>query len=481
MADARAHHARNVRLFQVLALGMVLLVGYGYFNSTRFEDFLGYLISLAAAVAPVIIWIQYGAPGIPVLPTGAILYWIYYGVPALRGVAEAQGYSAEDVVNANLTVALFLVTATIAWACFLRREKISTSRKAEAMNNRAVLYLVMIGLILGVIFYIAIYANLAEMAGSLFGILRAVTAAPMLLSCYLMGYGKAKKAFTDVQWGIALFLLAVTVVLQTASLLLIGGVTEIAALLAGYIYTAKKIPWISGLIVLAFVSVLQAGKAEMRDRYADITVTPQIMPTLFVEWFQIGVNSFNGNQTAAGHSVADRASLINQLIRVEQWTPARVPYLNGETYTYMPSMLVPRLINPSKSPTQVVMNLLDVRYGFLTLQQTKLTAVGVNLVPEAYANLGYIGVALVGMIFGLLTGYFTSLSIGRSATALPTLLAIATTVAVINMEADLSYLASILFQSYIAIAAFYFGVTFVFNPRQKQLAGNEGLYLKDPR
>ena len=477
MNSAHAHRASNLRLFQLVALGILFLVGYGYFEAARFEDFLAYTIVLFAAAAPIVVWIQFGAPGIPILTTTASLYWIYFGVPALRGVGEAQGYSPADVVNANLTVALFLGVATIAWAGFLRRPKIRAGN--ETMDNRAVLYLVIMGLGLGVIFYIAIYANLAGAAGSAFGILRAITAAPMLLACYLMGYGKAKKAFTDVQWLLALLLLSVTLLLQTGSLLLIGGITEIAALTAGYVYTAKRVPWIAGLVVIAIVSILQAGKADMRDRYANTTITIQIMPQLFTEWFQIGIKDLTSD-TVQASSVADRASLLNQMIRVQQWTPERVPYLNGETYTYMPAMLVPRLINPNRSPTQIVMNLLDVRYGFLSVEQTKVTAVGVNMVPEAYANFGYIGVLLIGLVFGGFTGYFTSLSIGRSATALPTLLAIATTLAVIDMEADLSYLASVLFQSFLGITAFYSGVTFIFNPRRKRSVGEGSVYLKDP-
>jgi hypothetical protein len=214
------------------------------------------------------------------------------------------------------------------------------------------------------------------------------------------------------------------------------------------------------LIVGAIVSVLQAGKADMRDRYANTTITIQIMPQLFVEWFQIGMNDLTSN-TAQTNSVTDRASLINQLIRVQLWTPERVPYLNGETYMYMPSMLVPRLINPDRSATQIVMNLLDVRYGFLSMEQTKATV-------------------LIGLVFGVLTGYFTALSIGRSATALPTLLAIATTIIFTDLEADLSYLASVLFQTFMGITAFYFGITFLFNPGGKQAVKKSGIYLKDP-
>jgi hypothetical protein len=125
-------------------------------------------------------------------------------------------------------------------------------------------------------------------------------------------------------------------------------------------------------------------------------------------------------------------------------------------------MIVPRVFNPDRAPTQVVMSLLDVRYGFLTREATLRTAVGVNIVPEAFANFGYIGVAIIAMIFGVFTGYLAQISSGREATSLPTLLAIAAMVTVIDMEADLSYLFTTFFQSAIAIAVFYYGLRFVF-------------------
>jgi hypothetical protein len=454
--------ANSSQLLELLGLGFVLLTGFAYFYSARFEDFLGSTIVLFAAMLPAALWMTSRSGGIPIFPTAAILYWLYYGLPTIRGVGEHAGYSAQHVLSADLAVALFLFVATGFWVQFLRPRR-SAQRKvrsSQSMNNRAVVSLVMIGLTLGVSFYLLLYSSFADMLGNATGIVRAVLLAPMLLACYLLGYGRAKGVFSGLQWVIALSALAVVLVLQIGGLQMISGATEVGATLLGYIFTARRVPWLTTLLVAGLISVFQAGKADIRDRYANVDVTAETTPKLVSDWFSEGLAAMSNS--ASHQSVADRASLLDQLVRVVVWTPDRVPYLFGESYTYLPAMLVPRIINPSRASTQVVMNLLDVRYGFLTREQTLKTAVGVNIIPEAFANFGYLGVGIIAMIFGLFTGYFSQLSINEEATALPSLLAIAAMVTVIDMEADLSYLLTTFFQSVIAITVFYYGLRFAF-------------------
>jgi len=460
----------KTRLLELLVLAFVLLEGAGFFYATRFEDFLGYSAVLFTAIAPVAIWIRAGVGGLPILPCCAILYWIYFAVPTLRGAGESTGYSPEHVLDADLTVAMFLFLATVVWTRFLRapRSAKPSSASQHAVNRRAVLFLVTFGLGLGVSFSVIAFTSLNHLLGNAIGIIRAASTAPLILACYFLGYGRAKRMFSSVQWIIALAALATILVLQIGGLVLITGITEVAAALIGYIYTARKVPWITVLLMTAVLSVFQAGKGAIRDRYSDVNMTAELTPVLFSQWFEIGLDTLQHETKHA--SVADRATLLPQMIRIQQWTPSHVPYLEGETYTYLPAMLVPRIINPNRAATQVVMNMLDVRYGFLTAEQTKETAVGVNIVPEAFANFGYIGVGVLAILFGIFTGYFTRLSLGQDATSLPTLLAIAVLVTVIDLEADLSYLVSMLYQTCLAVAVFHYGLHFVFGTRRSAMA-----------
>lgn len=469
MTNGSNQAARQKSMLELILFGFAILIGVGFFNATRFEDFLAYSAVLITATAPIALWLRSGAGGIPIFPTCAGLYWLYYGLPALRGVGEQSGYTPGHVLDADLTVALFLFVATLVWAQFLRprRSKVLLPSN-NVMNRRAVIYLVMIGLWMGLAFYLLLYSSFIGILGSALGVVRAVLLAPLLLACYLLGYGKAKGMFSSAQWLVALVVLAMTLTLQVGGLQLISGTTEIAAALAGYIYTARRIPWVATLLVGALISVLQAGKAEIRDEYANVDVSAQATPALVSKWFETGFEAMTKKTNHA--SVSDRASLLPQMIRVQVWTPARVPYMNGESYTYLPAMLVPRIINPERASTQVVMNLLDVRYGFLTKHETKSTAVGINIVPEAFANFGYTGVVIIAVILGIFAGYFTQISIGEEATSLPALFSIAAMVTLINMEADMSYMLATFFQSAIAVTVFYYGLRYVFDMKTVQLA-----------
>jgi hypothetical protein len=119
-------------------------------------------------------------------------------------------------------------------------------------------------------------------------------------------------------------------------------------------------------------------------------------------------------------------------------------------------MLVPRFVKANKISSQEVMNELNVRYRLLTREDTRVTAAGWNLISEAHANFGQAGAVFVGIFFGLLTGMFTRWSIGVEAVSLPMLLAIAAFVTMLNLEADLSYLMTNLFQSSVAVLLFFF-------------------------
>ena len=75
-------------------------------------------------------------------------------------------------------------------------------------------------------------------------------------------------------------------------------------------------------------------------------------------------------------------------------------------------MLIPRFLDPEKIASQAAMNLLNIRYGLLTAEETQKTAAGWGLVAEAYANFGRLGVIGVGFVLDCCAGL---LSAGPSA------------------------------------------------------------------
>ena len=154
----------------------------------------------------------------------------------------------------------------------------------------------------------------------------------------------------------------------------------------------------------------------------------------------------------------ERSSLLQMLLNAEAMTPTRIDFLYGETYALVPSMLLPRFIWPDKPTSQSAMTMLNLRYGLLELNKTGqvTTSIGWGLIAEGYVNFGFLGVAGIGLLTGLFSGGMERWSAGRPLFSLPTLLAIISMVTLITLENDLSYLITVLWQSFIALAIVFY-------------------------
>jgi len=142
------------------------------------------------------------------------------------------------------------------------------------------------------------------------------------------------------------------------------------------------------------------------------------------------------------------------VLAVQEATPKIIPYLDGETYAMLPQMLVPRFVDPEKIESQAVLNLLSVRYGRETVEDTAKTTIGWGMVSEAYANFGNFGVIAVGAVFGLLCGFLMRLSATAGPTSIAMLIAIASTLTLCNLEGDFSYIMVTLFQTIAGVCIF---------------------------
>jgi len=228
------------------------------------------------------------------------------------------------------------------------------------------------------------------------------------------------------------------------------------AVVLGYVVTAKRIPWVGLGIAFAVVSILHAGKFEVRQRYWSAhTQTMQQssvfqVPAMMADWFTAGVGALASGDSHSS-SVLERASLLHMLLLVQRTTPDLIPYLEGKTYALLPAMLIPRFLDPEKLESQAGLNLLSVRYGLQPVEATANTTIGWGMVAEAYANFGYLAVVLVGVLFRALCGFLMGLSVGAAPLSLPMLITIAATLTMFNVEMDLSYLTITLAQTFAAL------------------------------
>ena len=420
-------------------------------------------ITIPVLVAP-FLWVSSGAFGIPVLPVISALSYLYYALPLLSGNTLAE-YRTEDLVWAALSVGLFLTAASLAAWPFLgdgrgrNKPVIRMPGKAQLIRARSVnnlatndeLYrLILIGLVAGNLYYLLLVSGVSSNLGNFIGLFRSVAVTLGSLACYLTGFARGSGLLTGQRWFAALAGFLSLTALSMSGLFLVGGAVNIAAALLGYVLAAKRIPWIMLGVVFVTLSILNAGKLNIRNEYwardnqslknSSITQVPGMM----LDWFAAGINGTAsralGSRQPENTSLLERTSLLHMVLAVQEATPSIIPYLEGGTYALLPSMLVPRFLEPDKTESQAGLNLLSVRYGRQRAEDTYKTTLGWGMVAEAYANYGNPAVLFVGALFGALCGMLMRLSATAAPLSLAMLMAIASTLALCNLELDVSSL-----------------------------------------
>jgi len=465
----RAVNPRQLGFFFVAAAVVLLLL------SVFAHDPVSYLCVTVPVLVPMFLWVNYGAFGIPVLPVVAALYYLYYALPLLIG-DTLQIYEPSELIWATLSVGAFLAAASLAVWPFLgaprrkagpapvHRASRYQSIKQRSFRNIALaedLYrLIFLGLIAGTIFNAAVAAGKLGFLGNLTGAVRACVIPLTYVACYLTGYARGAGLLTGRRWLFACGSFLALTVFSMSNLFLVGGAMNIAAIMLGYVLATKRLPWLGIVTVFAVLSILNAGKYSVREAYwARNSQSVQNaslgqLPGMLVDWFVEGVSNVGSPSTLKRPTLLERTSLLHMVLAVQEATPKVIPYLEGETYAMLPEMLVPRFVDPEKIESQAVLNLLSVRYGRETAENTAKTTIGWGMVAEAYANFGNLGVVAVGAVFGVLCGFLMRLSATAGPTSIAMLIAIASTLTLCNVEGDFSYIMVTLFQTIVGVCVF---------------------------
>jgi hypothetical protein len=425
-------------------------------------------VTIPVLLAP-FLWVSSGAFGIPVLPVVSALSYVYYALPLLNGRTLVE-YRPEDLIWAALSVGLFLTAAALAAWPFLgdgrgragppplarrpgRAQVIRTRSLSNLASNDELHRLIFIGFVAGNVYYLLLLSGTAGYLGTFIGVFRSVTVTLGSLACYLTGFARGSGLLTGQRWLMALTGFVSLTLLSMSGLFLVGGAINIAAAMLGYVLAARRLPWMTLAIVFALLSILNAGKANMRAEYWErdsqsLKETSLLrMPGMMVDWFVAGISAPLSSRPGQNTSLLERTSLLHMVLTVQEVTPRIIPYLEGGTYALLPSMLMPRFLEPDKTQSQAALNLLSVRYGRQRAEDTYKTTLGWGMVAEAYANYGNPAVIAVGVLFGALCGMLMRLSATAGPLSLAMLLAIASTLTLCNLELDVSSLAVTMLQT----------------------------------
>jgi hypothetical protein len=474
----RAKYGRTVQIVSLAAAGVLVLAPLA-------QDLIAYLLMAIPALFKVFLWLRAGAVGVPVLPALSGLVFVYYAMPLLRSdiyTGRIVGaFGSDELVWAGVSVGTFLGAASAAaWPFISRARQHSNAASQNLIADVQIARLIFGGLSCGIIYYLALLSgNLDELGGYL-GLIRAILLTVTIVSCYLLGYARARRLLIGGRWALAVAGLVTLFLLASSNLLLVGGVMSVLAAVFGYVVTAKRVPWIGLGVAFAILSILQAGKAEMRTRYwlahSQSLQERSVLqiPVMMVDWFTSGIAALlSVEKTGAAADVFERASLLHMVVRVQRATPDFIPYLDGESYALLPAMLVPRFITSDKTISQEGLNLLSIRYGLQSADATTRTTIGWGVIAEAFANFGYLGVVAIGAFFGVLCGTLMRFSAGAPAMSLPMFITIAATIVLFNQEGVFSYLIVTMFQSVASV--FLLAVLLKLLKKRRSTSPNRGI------
>lgn len=455
---ARYQELASLRAMRALATATVLLVLLGLFKANSGQQLLAYLLLLIAAMSPSVFWIRTGALGIPIFPVVSLAYIPYFAWPVMSSSEATVDFTEWEILRAAVTATLFLLSGTVAWRLTAGNLRSQLPSTPDSVDNFRVIQLLLVGLLSGVIFQIGIFSGSLYSLGSLLGLVRAVALTLATVACFLIGVTRAQGILKGNAWVAAIGGVVLLVILSWSSLLLVAGVVYLLAVVFGYVIVTKRMPWVVVGAVLAVVTVLHAGKTEMREKYwgpesGYFEVSSVLdLPALTAEWVAQGIAAITSD--TGYQSPLERTGLLHMTLLVQSNTPDRIDYLRGETYSLLTSIIVPRFIDSSRPASQAGMDLLNMRYGLLTQEGTAHTAIGWGLVAEAYANFGYVGVMGFGLMLGALCGWLQSWSRNAAIMSLPTLTCIALMMILINVELDFIQVCSIILQSFAGVLLF---------------------------
>ena len=451
-------HRANLPIVIIAVIALSIVVGMFLTNTP--DEMAAYLLVTLGCAAPIAFWIATGAKGIPIMPAIAAMHFIYFGVPILRDNIRQMGFGPSEILGAAATVSLFLIVATVTWSFLLivgvRRSNLVVRGIISDVGLKRFMFL---GLLLGISYYIAVFSGLLSWLGPSFGFVRSIALTSSTVACFVFGSARAKGLLRGRDWVLAIGSVTTLVILSAGSLYLVGAVTLSLAAAFGYVITSKRVPWALFAAAAVTIVILHAGKDSMRTKYwlpnttASMDITPLQIPGLMKEWVETGLTAIASDDQY--DSVIDRASLLSLLMRAQRLAPDYVPFLEGRSYAVLPEMLVPRFVNENKITSQTSMNMLNVHFGFQTVEGTTRTAVGWGLIAEGYGNFGYLGVIGVAIVVGAIAGLFERLSDGAPLMSLPALTAVAAMMNFINMEGDAAGILTSLFQSLAAISIMF--------------------------
>jgi hypothetical protein len=383
-----------------------------------FETVFAGSVLYCVALFPCWMWTTGRVQGLPIFPIFSLNFLPTYVTPLWQGHDSLRQYSFGQINTAAWTVAGFLLIAQLFWQQSAIRA-VGVPQAVRMIDLKKAEAVLIWCLIAEVIFEIG-SLFFQQLGGGGFAVIRGFAGAAGRMGLFVFSYRLGQGELSPFKRVLFICLVSALVIQECASLLLSAALPTIGVVFAAYILGSGKVPWKVLSLTVVAISILHAGKFEMRAIYLDPekpkTASLTDYPEYFAEWVGYGLKNLAAggvsNKTDEKvSSAAQRASLIHLMVQIQTMTPSQVPYLEGATYSFIPSLLIPRILSPGKAWAHTGNIILSLQYGILSGEAVFKTSVAFDPVMEAYANFGFLGVLVFAVVFGFFIGWSTRLTI----------------------------------------------------------------------
>ncbi len=368
-----------------------------------------------ACMFPMYLWCAGKVKGMPIFPFFTLTYLWTFCLPLLSDNPNIVMYSPAAHLYASFTTVVFLGSGSIIWWQFVKTENLD-QRPILALQTKGAenFFFWMLGVQL--VFNMYFLGAWFSIPGSLFSLVRGIiiglSTLGVFVLCYRCGGGKLSR----FKSGLLLFFIAGIILTSAATLILKTALTIFLMSVVAYVIGGRKLPLVALLVGLVCIIPLHYGKHPMRHIYWNGPprhVQPWEYPAWFQEWigYAQGEMFHHANRwdppKEKKESFVDRSSVIHMLMMAQNKIPRLYPFMNGTTYGIIPQLMMPRFLSPNKIRSHEGTHLLNVHVKRQTYQETFKTVIAWGLLPEAYANFGLMGAALIGSILGAFYGFVT--------------------------------------------------------------------------
>lgn len=394
----------RTRLLAVLVVGFIAWAA-SKGGQESLLDYAACVWIIIPALLPTWSWLRKPSDfGIPIYPVYSATFVWTYAMPLLDHHPMLRLYEPDLRAEAAFWVGAYLYLGYFCWIRFSRRPcPRPVFQRILWLSNREGMFFIF--LVIGTVYELMARAGALDILGGMAPVIRAASAG--LVTVAVLGLSiRMGRGNWPILFKIGFVATLTTYMLASAiGLLLVGAMITIGTAIVGYFLGRMRVPWIPIAVSLALLTVLHLGKEGMRREHWEVGEAWLVQPSeyfgLYEEWIGRGLtrleeeNTFEEESWQSSRSLLGRASLIHMFLVTYSQSPDQVPFLQGATYRVVPSILVPRFLDPDKPASHEGTYLLNIEYGLQDRESTASTTIGWGLMNESYANFGLAGMAVL--------------------------------------------------------------------------------------